>query len=211
MKNARKLTLLCGLLTAVSLSACAMPTTTTTWSQSEVKISGQPVASASINKALAHYASEARQNGEKIQAEAKSMQERSWSYEHNYTQKATYCGDQYISFLTEEYTYEGGPHGYTETRGLVFATKTGEKVTLEQYLGRSRAELQILLGDVVRNDLDARNVAYFEDELPAALATDAPYNYYLDQAGNAMLLFNQYEIAPYSSGLISIDVSSLRK
>ena len=211
MKNLRKLTLLCGLLTAVSLSACAMPTTTTTWSQGEVKISGQPVASASINKALAHYASEARQNGEKIQAEAKSMQERSWSYEHNYTQKATYSGEQYISFLTEEYTYEGGPHGYTETRGLVFATKTGEKVTLEQYLGRSRAELQTLLGDVVRNDLDARNVAYFEDELPAALATDDPYNYYIDQAGHAMLLFNQYEIAPYSSGLISIDVSSLRK
>ena len=73
MKNLRKLTLLCGLLTAVSLSVCAMPTTTTTWSQSEVKIAGQPVASASINKALAHYANEARQNGEKIQAEAKSM------------------------------------------------------------------------------------------------------------------------------------------
>ena len=211
MKNARKLTLLCGLLTAVSLSAFAMPTTTTTLSQGEVKIAAQPVISARINKALAHYASEARQNGEKIQAEAKSMPERSWSYEHNYTQKATYCGDQYISFLTEEYTYEGGPHGYTETRGLVFATKTGEKVTLEQYLGRSRAELRTLLGDVVRNDLDARNVAYFEDELPAALATDDPYNYYIDQAGHAMLLFNQYEIAPYSSGLISIDVSSLRK
>ena len=211
MKNLRKLTLLCGLLTAVSLSACAMPTTTTTLSQGKVKISGQPVVSARINEALAHYTSEARQNGEKIQAEAQSMPERSWPYEHNYTQKATYCGEQYISFLTQEYTYEGGPHGYTETRGLVFATKTGEKVTLEQYLGRSRAELRTLLGDVVRNDLDARNVAYFEDELPAALATDDPYNYYIDQAGHAMLLFNQYEIAPYASGLISIDVSSLRK
>ena len=104
MKNLRKLTLLCGLLTAVSLSVCAMPTTTTTLSQGEVKISGQPVASARINEALAHYTSEARQNGEKIQAEAQSTPERSWPYEHNYTQKATYCGDQYISFLTEEYT-----------------------------------------------------------------------------------------------------------
>jgi len=115
----------------------------------------------------------------------------------------TYDQDGVVSLYHDEYTYTGGAHGSTVRRSETWDTRTGQRLSLFQFVKdptgyhekimdaiRQQAELQIQRGENI----------YFEDYPQLISEHFNPESFYLTPEG-VVIYFQQYEIAPYAGGL----------
>ncbi len=114
--------------------------------------------------------------------------------------------DYYYSLEISEYSYLGGAHGSSRIYGLNFNKNTGELATYESVFIDDMKKIEEVLLPIVRENLLAQELdsMLFNpnlDELPLPnianfLFTDDGIRFY----------YEEYEIAPYVVGVISIEI-----
>lgn len=125
------------------------------------------------------------------------------TYEAETAFEVTYNQNCAVSLRLDRYLFSGGAHGSTHRYGDTWDLKTGRRMNLEQFFARGidvkqyvvrqvteQIEKQIQNGENYYFDNYEQNVA---DELNLE-------DFYLVPQG-VMIFFQQYAIAPYSSGM----------
>lgn len=122
--------------------------------------------------------------------------------------------DRYITYYYHTYDYGGGAHGYTTEVGFTFRKSDGRQIPM--LTDTKSPNLSLLIKEGVRGFFsgDAENPMTDEEVLEYLFAEDVddldniplPANPpYLTKTGLVML-YTQYEIAPYSSGIITFEI-----
>lgn len=122
--------------------------------------------------------------------------------------------DRYITYYYQTYMYGGGAHGYTTEVGFTFRKSDGRQIPL--LTDTESPQLASLIKEGVRgffsgnaekpyNDEELLEFL-FAEEVSALNHIPLPANPpYLTKTGLVML-YTQYEIGPYSSGIITFEI-----
>lgn len=110
-----------------------------------------------------------------------------------------YLDGDMLSFTILTYEFNGGAHGMSYLTGYTYDLKTGSKLSLTQLFDYRPSEItQAIFRFAKENDV------YLFDEFKGI--REYPRNFYLSERKKPVLLFQQYEIAPYSSGILKIEM-----
>lgn len=104
-----------------------------------------------------------------------------------------------ISIALTIYTNTGGAHGITSVRLLNFDAITGELVPNEKLISKPAA-FEALVKAKLEKEVVERNIDVFDPK-----SFTMPQNIGFNNRG-LILLYNQYEIAPYASGIIDFEI-----
>ncbi|MGU8571048.1 DUF3298 and DUF4163 domain-containing protein [Clostridium perfringens] len=106
--------------------------------------------------------------------------------------------DEVISLPVSYYQYTGGAHGLTTKVSYNYNLKTGKELRLKD-LFKEGFDYKSIIDKKVREDIEKEKELYFDN---GALFKGVNENqaYYLNRDG-IIVYFQQYEIAPYSSGI----------
>jgi hypothetical protein len=121
---------------------------------------------------------------------------------------------QYVTYFYETYMYGGGAHGYLTQVGFTFRKSDGRQIPLLK--NTNSRKLAKLLKEGVRRHFSERPDKPLSDEelLDFLFAEEVSSLNNLPLPGNSpylsdtgmVFLYTQYEIAPYSSGIITFEI-----
>ena len=129
-----------------------------------------------------------------------------FNWEYDYDMQVLWNADSLISLACSSYQYTGGAHGLTSTVLLTFDCKRSREVQLSDIFRTGyEAPLQAILEQHLRVQYDlgadaplnGRDGMLFNPHLPLTS------NFYVTGKGIGFL-YNPYEVAPYSYGLIEL-------
>ena len=114
----------------------------------------------------------------------------------------TYTDENILSYTATRYTYSGGAHGMTAETAYNFDRNTGNAVTEENffnegYVGKLTELLTAHLPEALESPADTSMLF---------LKTIEPNGNFSIGNDGVTYIYNQYEIAPYSMGIIRISV-----
>lgn len=118
-------------------------------------------------------------------------------YHANMQYTVEYQSDYLLSISVITYLYTGGAHGMTNKQGYTFDLQTGELLPLQNFLPLTPATQQRLQTTILQQ-ATARDLVLFE---PFAGIPEHPA-FYLNKDKQLVLVFQPYEIGPYSSGIL---------
>ncbi len=121
------------------------------------------------------------------------------------------CGG-YLSIFRDRYEYTGGAHGSTVRLADTWDLKNGRRVFLRAFFCRGKDWQKRVLGQILQQaDKEMReNPGIFFDDYRDRIPTYwNPEHFYLTPAGIAVY-YQQYEIAPYSSGIVLFPIQGDR-
>ena len=105
-----------------------------------------------------------------------------------------------VSMYIDEYIFSGGAHGTTTRTSQTWNLILGKMVELyELYPNEPYFLLDILRK--INREISENLEIYFADPYPLVVEYFNPDSYYIDN-GKVVIYFQQYDIAPYSSGII---------
>ena len=115
----------------------------------------------------------------------------------------TYNNDKLISLYFDDYTFTGGAHGSTVRSSQTWDLENAYQIPLQAFF-RKNPNYQIDIVKEINTQISKQNEdgtgEYFSNYCSLILDTINFDSYYLTQKG-IMIYFQQYDIAPYSSGL----------
>jgi len=117
--------------------------------------------------------------------------------------KVTYNKKAIVSLYTNEYIYSGGAHGITLRESQNWDLRLGEQIELWQlYPNNPYFLLDILkqINEQIEKQIANGSNYYFDNYCQLVLETFNPESFYLEK-NNLIIYFQQYDIAPYSSGI----------
>ena len=105
-----------------------------------------------------------------------------------------------VSMYIDEYIFSGGAHGTTTRTSQTWNLMLWKMVELyELYPNEPYFLLDILRK--INREISENIEIYFADPYPLVVEYFNPDSYYIDN-GKVVIYFQQYDIAPYSSGII---------
>lgn len=107
--------------------------------------------------------------------------------------------DDVVSIVCVTGTYTGGAHGAQTEIGYTFDLRSGEQISLREKVGNEKIQVY---NEMIAQQIRARNLHIFE---PFKGISDRTTYYLLDE-NRLMVVFQQYEIAPYSSGILRFEL-----
>lgn len=119
----------------------------------------------------------------------------------DYTEgRIAYSMDNIFSYIADKYTYRGGAHGMSSRYACNFDLRTGKQISEEDFFRKGYdGELTALLTSHLKESL-----ASTEDmDMLFVQEIEPNGNFYLSDKG-VTYIYNQYEIAPYSMGIIEV-------
>lgn len=140
--------------------------------------------------------------------------ENTMKYSENITIDIKRRDNKLLSFVLNDYTFMGGAHGGGSYTGVNFDVATGKQITLDD-LGDSEAirqtSKQYILDTIANSSEQARGNLYSDDIIDYKQVIEELFSngnqpeFYLDTVG-ITFIFQQYDIAPYAAGTISVTV-----
>lgn len=130
------------------------------------------------------------------------------SYTLNVDYKITYNSGCLTSLYTDTYVYMGGAHGATTRTSDTWDFKTGKQLFLSDFYSiapGSLAKLQNNITNQITEDLKENPGSYFDDYATLVKNSFNPKSFFLVPNG-FVIYFQQYDIAPYSSGLPEFEI-----
>lgn len=125
------------------------------------------------------------------------------SYELEETYTVTYNERCITSLYIERYTYMGGAHGATERNSDTWDFRSGRKIALSDfYPGNTdfSDHIKDCIEEQTAQRLKAAPSTYFDNYPELIRKNFHMENFYMNPDG-IVIYFQQYDIAPYSSGL----------
>lgn len=125
------------------------------------------------------------------------------AFEAQMDYSVTYLQDCALSLYFDRYQFTGGAHGSTVRDSQTWNLRTGRRVTLRQLFPYSLNYREFIIYTVNRQiaeQIQQGNNIYFENYEQLTAETFNPESFYLTPDGLAVY-YQQYDIAPYSSGI----------
>ena len=125
------------------------------------------------------------------------------SYTLEVVYQITYNAGCITSLYTDTYTYMGGAHGETKRTSDTWDFVTGNRLKLADAYPLTPASLYQLQRSIARQiakQLRETPGSYFEDYRSLLKDTFNVNSFYL-QPGSGVIYYQQYDIAPYSTGI----------
>ena len=125
------------------------------------------------------------------------------SYEYDVTCQITYNSACITSLYMDEYTFMGGAHGSTVRSSDTWDFSSGKRMELKDFYPHAPSfinEIQQWIEKRISDDLNAMPSAYFDDYAVLLRRNFHPESYFL-VPGSLVIYYQQYDIAPYSSGI----------
>lgn len=119
----------------------------------------------------------------------------------------TYQTTDCISLYFDDYTYTGGAHGSTIRISQNWNLKLDRQFSLANLFPHSPYFVLSILQDIshqIEEQIVNGNDVYFDDYCKLLLDTFNPHQFYLipnDNTYHIVIYFQQYDIAPYSTGI----------
>lgn len=117
----------------------------------------------------------------------------------------TYNDNCTISLYYDIYTYTAGAHGTTLRQSDTLDLNKCEPTFLADYLVDKRNYRDIIIREIIAQIKETEGTdqfIYFEEYVKLVEETFDEDNFYLDESnGGVVIYFQQYDIAPYSSGI----------
>ena len=134
--------------------------------------------------------------------EMEGLEDSSLSWAEYIQGSFTYVGDDVVSYLATRYSYSGGAHGMTSEVAYNFDRKTGDSILEESffkdgYVGKLTRLLTAHLPESLESPADT-SMLFLKEIEPNG-------NFSIGENG-ITYIYNQYEIAPYSMGIIRISI-----
>ena len=107
------------------------------------------------------------------------------------------------SLYIDRYTYTGGAHGSTIRRSDTWNFRTGDRMTLSEFYPDNPSYQEAVLRGIdrqIEKQLKDGTNDYFDNYTELVRETFNPNSFYLTSEG-ITIYFQQYDIAPYSSGM----------
>lgn len=124
----------------------------------------------------------------------------------------TYNQNSIVSLYSDEYIYSGGAHGNTtrssQNWNIIFAMQFSLNDLFNNNCNYVLGILKNINNQIEQQITDGTN-QYFENYCSLVLNTIDLNNFYL-HPGYTTIFFQQYDIAPYSSGIPTFDIKNNR-
>ena len=124
-------------------------------------------------------------------------------FEVYYTYEITYNSNFIISLYTDEYMFLGGAHGNTKRVSQNWNMQNGKFIELKNLYPNNPNYILDILKDInmqLTKQIEIGQNYYFDNYCQLVLENFNSENFYITNDG-VVIFFNQYEIAPYSSGI----------
>ena len=122
--------------------------------------------------------------------------------------KITYNEDYIVSLYNDQYIFTGGAHGNTIRTSQTWSLKTGKMIPLYQFYPNNPYFIIDILKQInqeIQKQIEEGTNQYFDDYCNLVLETFNPESYYLCN-DHIEVYFQQYDIAPYSSGIPTFSI-----
>ena len=130
------------------------------------------------------------------------------NYEAYLVYNITLNDNCYLSFYKDDYQYTGGAHGMTIRSSDTYNLCSGKKIPLCSYFDRGTKYKELLI-NLIQMQAEENYIAnpgiYFENYKELIAENFNAESYYLTE-NSISIYYQQYEIAPYSSGIIVFDI-----
>lgn len=120
----------------------------------------------------------------------------------------TYNKNSIVSLYSDEYIYSGGAHGSTTRSSQNWNINFGRQFSLESLFDNNCNYVLDILKDInnqIEEQIANGSNQYFENYCSLMLNTINLNNFYLNP-GYITIFFQQYDIAPYSSGIPTFNI-----
>lgn len=121
----------------------------------------------------------------------------------------TYNYNFVLSLYTDEYIFTGGAHGNTVRTSQTWELKTQHIKELYEYFPKNPNYVSYILkttNSQIGQNIKNGNNYYFDDYCCLTAEHFRVENYYLSN-GFLVIYYQQYDIAPYSSGILNFYIS----
>lgn len=126
-----------------------------------------------------------------------------------------YEDEEYISFILSMYQFTGGAHGSTALIPVTYSKRTKKLLSLEEAIQPVRKDWLKMLSDEVRRQLTAQleKKLFASDEewiKNGTEPTEENFKVFALEKDAVRIIFNQYQVGPYSSGIKEVVVPLMR-
>lgn len=118
----------------------------------------------------------------------------------------TYNKEPFLSLYQDEYTFTGGAHGSTVRTSQNWNFEFGSQFSLNDIFYDNPNYILCILKDINKQISEKGADNYFDDYCSLILDTFNPNQFYLTPY-SVVVYFQQYDIAPYSTGIPTFEVS----
>lgn len=139
------------------------------------------------------------------QAVANGYPVRAYESVLNYT--ATYNAGNLLSMYRDQYEYAGGAHGSTVRRSDTFSLQNGRVLPLSAFFPYGYDYTSAILQEILAKakEIMQTEPVFFDNYEELIVKNFNPQSYYLTQKGIA-IYYQQYDIAPYSTGIVVFEI-----
>jgi len=114
--------------------------------------------------------------------------------------------NELISATTLTYQYTGGAHGLSVKTPYNFDLTTGKEINLSD-LFEEKNTYKKLINQEIQKQIKEDPDKFFPDEVEVFSGISENQPFYIND-GKLIIYFGQYDIAPYSSGIIEFEIPS---
>ncbi len=122
----------------------------------------------------------------------------------------TYNYEKIISLYTDNYIYTGGAHGNTTRTSQTWNIERQHIIELKEIFPKNPnyvSEILTKINNQIEENIKKGNNYYFDNYCPLVVNNFKVENFYLTNGTTAAVIFyQQYDIAPYSSGILNFFV-----
>ncbi len=123
-------------------------------------------------------------------------------YDGFFIVEVTYNTDNKISVHFHEYQFAGGIHGGSAIYAYTYDLKEGKQLALKEILKMDEESILRLVNQCINNDIkNSESGKYYDEEVDIRDIENIVF-YILD--GEVHIVFNEYELGPYASGIIDL-------
>ena len=114
--------------------------------------------------------------------------------------------EKVLSLTTLNYQYTGGAHGMSIKVPYNFDLTTGKEITLKDLFKEGTAYKNIIKEEI-QKQIKSEPEKFFPDEVELFSGIKDDQNFFIEN-DQLFIYFGQYDIAPYSSGIIEFEIPS---
>lgn len=106
-----------------------------------------------------------------------------------------------LSMYVDYYQYTGGAHGNTVRKSYNIDLNTGKVLDLKDIF-KGNLDYKSIIDKAIKNEISKNPAAYFSEDCKGILDNQC----FAIENGNLVIYFQQYEIAPYASGIPQFNI-----
>ena len=121
----------------------------------------------------------------------------------------TYNNFDIVSLYCDEYIYSGGAHGSTTRTSQTWNLQNKQMLDLNDFYKKNPnyvSKILTIINDQIKSNIERGNNIYLDNYCYLAVSNFKVENFYLNKTGNIVIYYQQYDIGPYSSGIITFNV-----